>query len=108
MSSEEQFYERLDQEENDHWCQLDSMGELPLQDPTVSCEANAPPQQSDRESTPREKTDLEPRMCRICFGGEGGDVEGTPEEDLGRLISPCKCKGSMKYVHLNCINEWRK
>jgi hypothetical protein len=35
------------------------------------------------------------RLCRICFGG--------PEEDdatLGRLISPCKCKGSMKFVHI--------
>jgi E3 ubiquitin-protein ligase DOA10 len=34
------------------------------------------------------------KTCRICFGG----VEDEPE--LGKLISPCKCKGTMKYVHL--------
>lgn len=27
-------------------------------------------------------------MCRICFGGK------DEEEEQGRLISPCKCKGS--------------
>jgi E3 ubiquitin-protein ligase DOA10 len=30
------------------------------------------------------------RSCRICFGG----VED--ESELGRLISPCLCSGSMK------------
>ncbi len=30
------------------------------------------------------------KMCRICHGGE----------DEGKLISPCKCKGSMKYVRI--------
>jgi hypothetical protein len=35
---------------------------------------------------------------RICFCG--------PEE--GRLISPCLCKGSMKYVHLDCLQHWRQ
>ena len=24
-----------------------------------------------------------------------------------RLISPCRCKGTMRYVHLQCLNEWR-
>ena len=37
------------------------------------------------------------RMCRICFCGS---------ED-GRLISPCLCKGSMKYVHVDCLQHWR-
>lgn len=37
------------------------------------------------------------RTCRICFCG--------PEE--GRLISPCMCKGTMKYVHLDCLQHWR-
>ncbi|KAG0011985.1 hypothetical protein BGZ82_002781, partial [Podila clonocystis] len=37
---------------------------------------------------------LDERQCRICLGG-------VDEEDtLGRLISPCLCKGSMKYVHV--------
>lgn len=39
------------------------------------------------------------RQCRICFGGE--------EEPLGKLVSPCKCKGTMKYVHVDCLDAWR-
>ncbi|KAI8840578.1 hypothetical protein BC829DRAFT_19087 [Chytridium lagenaria] len=40
-------------------------------------------------------------MCRICFGGS------EDEEVLGRLISPCKCKGSMEHVHTMCLKGWR-
>jgi E3 ubiquitin-protein ligase DOA10 len=36
-------------------------------------------------------------MCRICFG----DAED------GRLISPCLCKGSMRFVHAECLTMWR-
>ncbi|KAK9385817.1 hypothetical protein V1515DRAFT_213378 [Lipomyces mesembrius] len=35
--------------------------------------------------------------CRICRG------EGTPEEPL---YHPCKCSGSIKYVHQDCLMEW--
>ena len=35
--------------------------------------------------------------CRICLG-DGSD---------GQLFSPCKCKGSMKYVHKTCLDTWR-
>lgn len=50
----------------------------------------------------------EERQCRICFGGEfdddsrrdrgeeEDDGEEEEEEDLGRLISPCLCSGSMR------------
>lgn len=24
-----------------------------------------------------------------------------------RLIRPCKCSGSLSYVHLDCLNRWR-
>lgn len=40
--------------------------------------------------------------CRICFGEE------TDDDELGRLFSPCKCKGTMKYVHVNCLEQWRR
>ncbi|RIA90890.1 hypothetical protein C1645_138856 [Glomus cerebriforme] len=43
----------------------------------------------------------EDKMCRICFSG----VED--EGNLGRLISPCQCKGTMRYVHVECLNQWR-
>lgn len=37
--------------------------------------------------------------CRICM--EEDNTSSNP------LISPCKCKGSMKYIHRNCLNNWR-
>jgi len=37
------------------------------------------------------------KFCRICHGGA----------EEGRLISPCLCKGSMKFVHLDCLQKWR-
>jgi hypothetical protein len=37
-------------------------------------------------------------MCRICFSDE------NEKEDP--LISPCKCRGSMMYVHLKCLRQW--
>ncbi|KAG0083293.1 hypothetical protein BGZ93_006315 [Podila epicladia] len=52
-------------------------------------------------ATPVNEPPLDERQCRICLGG-------VDEEDtLGRLISPCLCKGSMKYVHVECLNAWR-
>jgi hypothetical protein len=49
-------------------------------------------------TTPGSKTNDSPdtgaeQQCRICLGG----IEDEPE--LGRLISPCLCTGSMRYVH---------
>lgn len=36
-------------------------------------------------------------ICRICF-----------DEDLENdFIIPCKCSGTAKYVHKECLNEWR-
>ena len=37
--------------------------------------------------------------CRICFCE--GNFEG-----INPLISPCKCSGSVKYIHLNCLRKW--
>lgn len=39
----------------------------------------------------------DPDTCRICRG------DGTPEEPL---FYPCKCSGSIKYVHQDCLMEW--
>eukprot|EP00474_Spongospora_subterranea_P006784 CRZ07242.1 hypothetical protein [Spongospora subterranea] len=35
--------------------------------------------------------------CRIC-------LEDSAVSDL---IQPCQCKGSIRYVHRRCLNEWR-
>jgi hypothetical protein len=32
----------------------------------------------------------------------------SEDPELGRLLSPCKCKGSQKYVHEGCLQAWRK
>ena len=36
-------------------------------------------------------------VCRICY--DSGDEENP-------LIAPCKCSGSMQYVHLQCLRKW--
>jgi len=38
------------------------------------------------------------RTCRICY---------NLEED-STLIAPCKCSGSMKYIHFRCLQKWLK
>jgi E3 ubiquitin-protein ligase DOA10 len=37
-------------------------------------------------------------LCRICLQEEN--------ETLNPLFSPCKCSGTMKYIHVNCLKEW--
>jgi len=41
-----------------------------------------------------------PPDCRFCL--EPTEMTGNP------LITPCKCIGSVRYVHLQCIKEWRR
>eukprot|EP00742_Colponemidia_sp_Colp-10_P003396 GILJ01003616.1.p1 GENE.GILJ01003616.1~~GILJ01003616.1.p1 ORF type:complete len:299 (-),score=24.81 GILJ01003616.1:104-1000(-) len=42
--------------------------------------------------------------CRICLGEENENFE---EVDLGGFVHPCLCKGSSKFVHIECLNRWR-
>ena len=37
------------------------------------------------------------RICRICF---------DDESELKKLIAPCKCRGTAKYIHEECLNFW--
>ena len=39
------------------------------------------------------------RICRMCF-----DSAVAPGD---RLLAPCRCRGTMKYVHASCLDEWR-
>lgn len=39
----------------------------------------------------------EKETCKICLSDD--NTEASP------LISPCKCAGSMKFIHLNCLRE---
>ncbi|KIJ45542.1 hypothetical protein M422DRAFT_29667 [Sphaerobolus stellatus SS14] len=61
---------------------------------------------TDDQSVPNKPEDHttnpeDTKQCRICLAGT--------EEELtsGRLIRPCLCKGSMQYVHVKCLNQWR-
>ncbi|KAE8445480.1 hypothetical protein EG329_013370 [Mollisiaceae sp. DMI_Dod_QoI] len=65
------------------------------------------------------------RTCRICLeevqpsyepvaGGIPSILNPAPkvkyvssDPSSGRLIRPCKCRGSQKYVHEGCLQEWR-
>ncbi|KAL1841680.1 hypothetical protein VTJ49DRAFT_6719 [Mycothermus thermophilus] len=66
-----------------------------------------------------------PRTCRICldvvyptteiddslagrvFSNKARVRYVSDDPELGRLISPCLCKGSQKYVHEGCLQAWR-
>lgn len=64
------------------------------------------------------------RTCRICFDEVAPTFESmTPaaqllrqkprvvyisdDPDCGRLMRPCKCKGTQQYVHEGCLRAWR-
>lgn len=40
--------------------------------------------------------DIQTNVCRICYGNE--------EEE--RLLAPCKCSGSVQYIHESCLLTW--
>ncbi|KAF2199165.1 hypothetical protein GQ43DRAFT_450458 [Delitschia confertaspora ATCC 74209] len=63
-----------------------------------------------------------PRQCRICLEvvqptyhtpseSLPGVLRGTPrvtyESEEGRLLRPCNCRGTSKYVHEGCLQAWR-
>lgn len=51
------------------------------------------------QSHPAEAVDdeEEEEVCRICRG---------PSEEDNPLFYPCKCSGSIKFVHQQCLIEW--
>lgn len=40
---------------------------------------------------------LEEKQCRICL----------EDDNPNDMINPCLCKGTQKYVHRECLNQWR-
>jgi hypothetical protein len=75
--------------------------------------------------TPPPRRHYGTRTCRICLEEVSPTFEGmtdgipsilhpaprvqyiSAEAESGRLIRPCKCRGSQKYVHEGCLQEWR-
>jgi len=46
----------------------------------------------------REENGDDSPVCYMCFDDE--DTEENP------LITPCKCRGDTRYVHVNCLRKW--
>lgn len=79
--------------------------------------------QDEPQQRQRQQRHYGPRTCRICletvlptfepytetmtgmFAGPPPVTYSSP--DVGRLIRPCLCKGSQKYVHEGCLAAWR-
>lgn len=40
-------------------------------------------------------------ICKICLSEEEDPINDP-------LITPCKCDGTMRYLHINCLKEWIK
>ncbi|KAB5582734.1 hypothetical protein GE09DRAFT_1076228 [Coniochaeta sp. 2T2.1] len=89
-----------------------------------SPDSHAHANQEAPRPAPRRKH-YKPRTCRICletvfpvtelhgsatgFFAPQARVRYVSEDpEYGRLISPCKCKGSQKYVHEGCLRQWRQ
>jgi hypothetical protein len=43
--------------------------------------------------------EMEVKLCRCC--------QMTDLEEGDEFIAPCKCSGSIKYVHRSCLDKWR-
>ncbi|KAL9100636.1 MAG: hypothetical protein Q9163_004006 [Psora crenata] len=80
---------------------------------------------SGAKSIPKTRKHWPSRTCRICLETVDPTFQ-TPSDTLpemlqptpqviyessdpeaGRLLRPCKCKGSSKYVHEGCLQAWR-
>ena len=48
----------------------------------------------------RLKQDKIDAVCRFCLEAS------SPEK--GDLVAPCQCKGSMEFVHLQCLHKWQR
>ncbi|KAH8738215.1 hypothetical protein BGZ61DRAFT_526207 [Ilyonectria robusta] len=68
-----------------------------MEDPTPGLKLKGFHRAATRSDDPFQSQDTAPGICRICRG------EGTPEEPL---FYPCKCSGSIKFVHQDCLMEW--
>ncbi|GIL98217.1 hypothetical protein Vretimale_3633, partial [Volvox reticuliferus] len=69
--------------------------------PLLGKEGNEGPQSEHMLRTSRgSNTPVVTSTCRICMDEEFDPISNP-------LISPCKCSGSTKYVHRQCLLKWR-
>ena len=52
------------------------------------------------------------QFCWICYRDEDSDHIQSPENvkpfSVSQIFRPCLCKGSMEFVHKQCLNRWVK
>lgn len=65
-------------------------------DPGISTPLVAPSPMPELREIDLEAGPGEQLQCRICLETDGRD-----------FIAPCKCKGTVKYVHRECLDHWR-
>eukprot|EP00386_Alphamonas_edax_P006675 GDKI01021532.1.p1 GENE.GDKI01021532.1~~GDKI01021532.1.p1 ORF type:complete len:277 (-),score=26.61 GDKI01021532.1:21-851(-) len=66
------------------------------QQSSFETKATPPITQNTTDISGSEVERFEP-VCRICAGGS----------DEGELIAPCKCTGSIQWIHRECLDKWR-
>ena len=54
--------------------------------------------ETDKNIKTKKNKIKKPKTCRICYGTDY-NIENP-------LICPCICKGSMKYIHYECLKNW--
>lgn len=45
--------------------------------------------------------------CRICWEEEESPGKLQAPSTDNHLISPCRCKGTVRWVHVTCLRHWR-
>jgi E3 ubiquitin-protein ligase DOA10 len=57
----------------------------------------------DKTETGKSESSSEAPVCRICLEPE---EEDPIKLELNPLITPCKCSGTMRHIHIDCIKSW--
>ena len=78
---------------------LDNIETLKTQKVTVF--ANNKEKSEEKTINKIKEEKIKNKICRICYQEEDDPL-------INPLIKPCKCSGSMKYIHLKCLLFWLK
>ncbi|KAJ5642985.1 uncharacterized protein N7484_005492 [Penicillium longicatenatum] len=80
---------------------------------------DSPSNEPDSSGLGTSEQNYPPRVCRICLETVWPTVQPSEflqkprlvyessDPESGRLLRPCKCKGSSRYVHEGCLQSWR-
>lgn len=123
----EDDYQKAGAESDSHDTPDGSEEEVEQKTPPFPTTSTPPPEepQPPTDAPPSHEGHYPSRTCRICLeeifptfepASEGMTAMFNPRPKVtyissdpasGRLIRPCKCRGSQQYVHEGCLQEWR-